>query len=89
MSFSVTDFKTSLCTVLRKKYKFENLCSTQKTLLYDLANVKKIQRELTEIGSTIIKMTNTRDKINMLLDTAEGRISKLEENLEEIMQNVP
>lgn len=34
-------------------------------------------------------MTNTRDKINMLLDTAEERVSKLEENLEEIMQNVP
>lgn len=68
---------------------FENLCSTQKALLCGFPNLKKIQRELIEIENTIANMTKTRDKMNRLLDTAEERISKLDANSEEIMQNVP
>ena len=71
------------------KYKPENLCSAWETLLCDSANLEKIQIELIEMENTLINMTNTRDKINTLLDATEERISRLEENPEEVMQNIP
>lgn len=77
--------------ISRMKYDMQSLrnpCSTLETRIHDLADLKKIQTEFIEIKNTIINIKNTRDKMNKLFDIAEERISKLEENSEEIIQNV-
>lgn len=53
----------------------------------DIEDIKKTQNEFSEVKTTVPEVKNTMNTTNSNLDTAEKKISKLEDTARETIQN--